>query len=272
MPPAVIAPQCLPLDPASCWGPRSIDARSVNLELNHCDTQLSWRYAKPDAFTLCGAWHTQRLGEWGLRFWVILCLQHTTQTLWRFDPDSGELSSKIGSRHIVVNSAAKPLLTSFHASQEDLLTELENKGYFFLGSRGTQGPVAALRFNLEEMPDQRFVVALGDTQALARQQAHKALQRADSQDQEPETDPAQAASARCHRLEHRLGSCQSASVYRLEPPLEQPKIRRLRRVAGRCVLPRTDGEYVRPTAGAGEYCRSISWFNPSGQFTLFTHR
>ena len=161
-------------------GPRSIDANPLALELSHSGTALVWRYSKPDPFTLCGAWRTDAMGEWGLRFWVILCLQVDTGERWAYNADSGELTSQIGHRHVVVHCKNKPLLATFHDSEMSLVTELERQGYFYLGSRAEQGTVAALRFNLEEAAEQQFVVAMADSLSLARKHAQEALVQTDA--------------------------------------------------------------------------------------------
>lgn len=158
-------------------GRRDIDARYLELQLQHCGTALQWRYRKStDGFSLQGEWQTDTFGEWGLRFWLILCFSTDNGGLWYYDPDSGELSTQVGHRHIVVRSEAKPLLATFHESSTALTEELHEKGYFYLGSRATQGTFAALRFNLEEMPENRFVVTQADAATLAQHQATYWLQ------------------------------------------------------------------------------------------------
>ena len=168
-----------PAGSAVVLGPRSIDANPLALELSHSGTALVWRYAKPDSFTLCGAWRADTLGEWGLRFWVVLCLQAGSGEPWFYDVDSGELRSQMGHRHVIVCCQHKPLLTTFHASEQALIKELEEQGYFYLNSRAGQGVVAALRFNLEEAAGQQFVVTMADSLLLAREHAQEILAQTD---------------------------------------------------------------------------------------------
>jgi putative isomerase len=156
-------------------GPRRIDAGRVELELNHCGTELHWRYDKPDDFSLHGTWRSGSLGEWGLRFWIILCFSSDNNASWYYDTDSGLLTTRSGHRHICVRCRAQPLLATFHDSQQALSAELTDKGYFYLDSRGTQGRFAALRFNLEEMPDNDFVVSMADSALLASSRAYRLL-------------------------------------------------------------------------------------------------
>ncbi|MSP83444.1 MAG: hypothetical protein EXQ94_11090 [Alphaproteobacteria bacterium] len=52
-------------------------------------------------------------------------------------------------------------MVTFHSSLDALGEEYREHGYFYLASRDAKGPVAALRYNLEEMPRHRFAVAVG---------------------------------------------------------------------------------------------------------------
>lgn len=136
-------------------GPRHIDGSYVALDLAHAGTELRLTYEKPDANTLIGHWEAKRLGEWGLRFWVMLALRLEGEE-WRHDPETGTMRAGAGAQRIVVEGERLPLMATFHPDLEHLQREFETKGYFFLDSRGTKGPVAVLRYNLEEMPSFRF--------------------------------------------------------------------------------------------------------------------
>src|ERR1700741_3877431 len=76
-------------------GPRRIDADGIALDLAHAGTELALRYDKPDPFTLRGRWRAGKMGEWGLRFWVMLTLSSADGAEWRYDPATGELSADI---------------------------------------------------------------------------------------------------------------------------------------------------------------------------------
>jgi putative isomerase len=162
-------------------GPRAVRGESVALELSHAGTALSLRYDKPDPFTLCGAWRAQAMGEWGLRFWVMLCFrlappdrpEHLVE--WRFDPASGALHAAHGASVAVALGERPPLMATFHESFEALREEFEAKGYFCLDSRGERGPVAVLRYHLEEMATFRFAVTVGNDRGLAEAAAGAAL-------------------------------------------------------------------------------------------------
>lgn len=154
-------------------GPRSLDGGRLHLDLAHAGTSLAVDYDKPDPFTLRGGWKAGRMAEWGLRFWVVLVVRMAPPELggtlasWRYDPASGVLSARHGPLHVAISGTRVPLMTTFHDSVEALQAEFESKGYFYLGSRGEGGPVAALRYHLEEMPEFSFAATLADDRDLA---------------------------------------------------------------------------------------------------------
>jgi putative isomerase len=140
---------------------RAIDGSWVSLHLQHAGSELDLRYDKPSPDVLRGGWCAGKLAEWGLRVWVILVFE-AGDTEWRYDPESGLLSAEIDGRPVTVTGAAPPLMATFHDSIAGLEAELKQHGYFYLASRGTRGRVAALRYNLEEMPRFSFSVAVGE--------------------------------------------------------------------------------------------------------------
>lgn len=154
-------------------GEREVDASSVDLHLALSGTELDWHYEKPSATQLCGGWQAKRFGEWGLRFWVMLGFRldpgHDGNLVgWRYDPETGKLSAQTRGTEITVEGDAAPLLVTFHESIAALEQELKTHGYFYLASRGLEGEVAVLRYNLEEMPRFSFRVDVGKAeQAIA---------------------------------------------------------------------------------------------------------
>jgi putative isomerase len=163
-------------------GPRSVAGESISLELAHAGTTLGLRYEKPDPFTLRGAWQADALGEWGLRFWVMLCLRLAPPndpsgrlSTWQFDSASGAMTARAGASEVVVLGERPPLLATFHPSVEALREEFETKGYFCLDSRGESGPVAVLRYHLEEMPAFRFAATVGNDRRLCEARATAVL-------------------------------------------------------------------------------------------------
>jgi putative isomerase len=152
--------------PGLSLGEREIDGSSVKLRLALSGTELDWHYEKPSETQLRGGWQAQKFGEWGLRFWVMLVLRldpgHDGNLAgWRYDPETGKLVAHSRGIDVTVEGDAAPLMVTFHESIAALEQELKAHGYFYLASRGTEGEVAVLRYNLEEMPRFNFRVDVG---------------------------------------------------------------------------------------------------------------
>jgi putative isomerase len=145
------------------YGLRAIGGSTVAFEASHEDTRLAWLYdlSEPDAVTI--DWTTLANGEWGLRFWVTLCVGGPEGTTFAYDRAEGVLMAidGAGAVKLEIRAANDALLVTFHDDLDALAHEFEDKGYFYLGSRGTSGGFAALRFNLEEAPAMRLVASLG---------------------------------------------------------------------------------------------------------------
>ena len=151
-------------------GPRGITAaEGVQLGLAHAGTQLDLRYGSPDPQVLTGGYRVLRHGEWGLRFWVLLVLRLMPPERkgaclrWRFDPERGLATASHRGSHVAVGASRAPLLVTVHRSLDALRGEMESKGYWYLDSRGAAGPVMALRYNLEEMPELSFAAVVADS-------------------------------------------------------------------------------------------------------------
>jgi putative isomerase len=143
-------------------GPRSIDAGNISLDLEHAGTKIAVDITRDDDDVLKFHWRTEAFGEWGLRFWLMICLWRDEHShgdhAWSYDPDSTEMSIWTGDGDVVVRGPRFPLMATFHDTLAHLKQEYEEKGYFYLASRGTSGPIGVLRYNLEEMAE--FQVAL----------------------------------------------------------------------------------------------------------------
>ena len=146
------------------FGRRPIGDREIALTLSLAGTRLAWRYGIGGSPGLAIDWRTEAFGEWGLRFWVMLCLYAEGEAWFRFDDESGVLSGVCGEHRLTVTAGKAPLFASFHDDLESLERELEEHGYFYLGSRGIEGRFAVLRFNLEEAPEMHLDLALTSPQ------------------------------------------------------------------------------------------------------------
>lgn len=158
-------------------GPRTVDGACARLDLSHGGTDLTFTWAKPSAETVLAAWRTTRFGEWGLRFWVVLALHvdGRDDMVWAFDEATGAVTAEIGGRHVAALGVRAPLMVTRHADLDALAAEYHDRGYFYLASRDAEGSLAALRYNLEEMPDTRVAIAVGDTADQAMAAARAAL-------------------------------------------------------------------------------------------------
>src|SRR6185295_10850166 len=92
---------------------------------------------------------------------------------WRFDAATRTATSRLGDRMIMVKAERAPLLVTGHDSIEALRAEYETKGYWYLASRASEAGILALRFNLDEAPENRFWVAIADRNNEAKVQSSK---------------------------------------------------------------------------------------------------
>ena len=168
--------------PAVRLGPRTLDGSVVNLSVAHEGTELGLRFERiaPDAGRLC--WWTERNGEWGLRFWVVVALELAVHerlrsgAQWRpIESEPGGLGARWPGGCACVLGTRPPLLTTYHANPTALAEEYEEHGYWYLDSRRSAGPVAALRYNLEEMPAHCLAIGVAADADGACAQARTAL-------------------------------------------------------------------------------------------------
>lgn len=181
-------------------GPRAVDGRQIELTFSHAGTEIALSLDKPAGHLLRGQWRALKLGEWGLRFWLLFCLRweppgEAGAVPWHYAPETGLLAAEHGGTHALALAERLPLMTTFHGGAEGRATEqgfealareFETRGYFYLASRGTQGKFAVLRFNLEEMARCRFAVGVGpDASALAAELGEAAAGRPAPKPMEP---------------------------------------------------------------------------------------
>lgn len=163
------------------YGPRSVRGDHAALRLSHAGTELALAYEQPRPGTLRFACAAARLGEWALRFWLILPFEWRPEPEqppipWRYDPQSGVLSADHPLHGAVaVVASAVPLMTTFHQDIAALRAEFERFGYFYLQSRGTDGHMPCLRYNFEETPTVSIAVAFAPNVAEAIASARQAL-------------------------------------------------------------------------------------------------
>ena len=159
-------------------GARHIDGASVATEVTLEGTRLALDFARPASRTLLGRWRVLAHGEWGLRFWPIVWCEweHAGEPVqWQFDPATGALTAAADGTAVAVVMEQPPLLVTMHDGVEALAAEMRDHGYWHLASRANDGALPALRCNLEEMPSQRWAVAIGATPDEATALAREAL-------------------------------------------------------------------------------------------------
>ena len=130
---------------------------------------LGLRFERIGADTARVRWWTQRTGEWGLRFWVVVVLEPAAfgdaadrVRGWSNASATGLRWSAGGlERCACVLGARPPLLVTSHPDLAALASEYETHGYWYLESRGAEGPLLALRYNLEEMHENCVAVGVG---------------------------------------------------------------------------------------------------------------
>jgi putative isomerase len=159
------------------FGRHTIDGRRIEIELDHGGTAVALHYTKAGPFAVAGKWETRRLGEWGLRFWVNLCLSTAAADGVSYDVDAGAAIARIGTRSIAL-VAADPVQVTGHETIEALINEYNGRGYFYRASRATHAKVLALRFNLEMARQGQFALAVGDRVDLAVRTAKELIARA----------------------------------------------------------------------------------------------
>ena len=172
-----------PAGPAVRLGPRTLDGSVVNLSVTHEGTELGLRFERiaPDAARV--RWWRERQGEWGLRFWLVAALELAVYerlrsgAQWRpIESEPGGLGARWPGDCACVVGTRPPLLTTYHADPKALGEEYEEHGYWYLDSRWAAGPVAALRYNLEEMPEHCLAVGVASDADEALAQARAALE------------------------------------------------------------------------------------------------
>lgn len=152
------------------------DGRAVAFQIEHGGTRLSFRYGRSDPYAVAGAWEAGKKAEWGLRYWVTLCLSAAGGEEVRYDPATGTASVTVGRRVTTLLTGAPPVQVTGHDSVEAVIADFDEHGYFYTGSRAVQGKVLALRFNLEMMPKMAFAAAVADSAELSMATARQRLE------------------------------------------------------------------------------------------------
>ena len=147
--------------PEITFGRRPVGDALIEFTTEVAGTVLQWQYELRDGDFII-QWQVLQHGEWGLRFWVNLCLTGTTDLNFVYDRQIGQISEAGTNRSFSLTSEKKPLLVTQHQDLEALTKEYQDHGYFYLASRTESGSFLALRFNLEEAPSMNIRGSLGN--------------------------------------------------------------------------------------------------------------
>lgn len=158
------------------FGPRTLDGAAIAFEARHGGTRLEFAYGKTDPYSVAGRWTARERGEWGQRFWIVLCLSAEPGADVTYDAAAGVATVTVEGRSVALAARVAPLMVTGHDSVADLSADLERHGYFDKRSRAVSARLIALRFNLESMPEAIFAAAVADTPLLAAGQARAALE------------------------------------------------------------------------------------------------
>ena len=147
--------------PEITFGHRPFGDKLIQFTTTVAGTVLQWQYELRDGDFII-EWQVLQHGEWGLRFWVNLCLTGTKDLNFVYDRQTGQISEAGTNRSFSLTSEKKPLLVTQHQDLEALTKEYQDHGYFYLASRTESGFFLALRFNLEEAPSMNIRGSLGN--------------------------------------------------------------------------------------------------------------
>ncbi len=165
----------IPPGEAIRFGSHALDGSLVEFETTHGGTTIAFTYRKADPFCISGSWQGLRLAEWGLRYWLTLCLRAAAGASVRYAENENAAIMKIGYRFVAVVTEDRPVLVTGHDSVGAVVEDFDGNGYFYLGSRELSGNTIALRFNLEMMRSGRFAAAVADSESLALLRARETL-------------------------------------------------------------------------------------------------
>ncbi|MBX3567430.1 MAG: glycoside hydrolase family 37 [Rhizobiaceae bacterium] len=156
-------------------GRHGIDGEHIAFRTRHGGTHLDFRYDKSDPWAVHGEWRCAHHGEWGLRYWVSLCLSAENGAVAVFDETEQAATIKVGTRFVALVTSVSPVQVTAHETVAGLVADFDANGYFYLGSRGNEARALALRFELEMSRHTRFAAAVADSRALAVAKARKCL-------------------------------------------------------------------------------------------------
>ncbi|MFT8719247.1 MGH1-like glycoside hydrolase domain-containing protein [Acetobacter sp.] len=159
------------------FGRHAVDGSLIEFSTDFAETKLDFSYVKSTPCSFVGQWNLGRRGEWGLRYWVSLCLSADDGSLVRWNGTEALVS--VNGRVVALRPEIAPVQITAHETLDDVQEDFEKNGYFYKGSRGVEAPVLVLRFNLEMMPSCRFAAAVADSEKLSANLVENELRKSD---------------------------------------------------------------------------------------------
>jgi putative isomerase len=157
------------------FGRHAVGNRLIEVETELAGTELGFSAAAIDPFFVKGSWSAAALGEWGTRFWLALAISAEGGEAIRYDEKEQVALVEIDRRFLAVVSRDAPIQVTAHDSIGALRADFEQNGYFYTGTRGSEAPVIALRFNMEMMRNGDYGAAVADSAELAIRNARATL-------------------------------------------------------------------------------------------------
>jgi len=94
------------------FGRHDMEGRLVEFETQHSGTQIAFRYDKSDPYCLHGTWDGKVLAEWGLRYWINLCLSSECGATVTYTGNAAVI--RLGYRYVALMSNTVPVQVTAH--------------------------------------------------------------------------------------------------------------------------------------------------------------
>ncbi len=230
-------------------------------------------YDKVDPFTVVGRWNAARLGEWGLRFWVNLCVSAEDGSPVTFDAETGAATVKVGTRFVA--------LVSTKPGPGDGSCDGRGRGRGLRAPRllppgGPRHGGARAGAALQPRDGARQPLRRRGRGSAKTWRSRKPVRRCGRGHAGlASADRRLRGRARCHPrrhgLEHGVGRRQCPALYVDQPQLERGQVRRLRGLARRPALRGPADRPLRSGGGAREPRLRLGQRDAAGQPRLPGH-
>jgi len=147
------------------------------LEAEHGGTLLRFGYRKTGFFRMDGEIRAITLGEWGLRFWILLEMGFPeVEGTVTWDPASGALVGNFRSTFAALRTNPPAILWDLTDDPDALRHEVEEAGYFYHPLPAERARYGILRLNYEATPVVRFSASVASSREKALRESAAGLQ------------------------------------------------------------------------------------------------